>query len=106
LTFPSGFFRICDLLQGCCRGPEPKNQHALPEGVAIPVGKTNLRRLAVLGALAMQMGFSVLSGTVLGYVLDEIFETAPVLTIVFLFVGLAGGVVAFVKIWTLVKEKT
>jgi F0F1-type ATP synthase assembly protein I len=54
----------------------------------------------------MQMGFSVLSGTVLGYVLDEIFETAPVLTIVFLFVGLAGGVVAFVKIWTLVKEKT
>ena len=54
----------------------------------------------------MQMGFSVLSGTVFGYVLDEIFETAPVLTIVFLFVGLAGGVVAFVKIWTLVKEKT
>ncbi len=53
----------------------------------------------------MEMAFSVLAGTVFGYVLDEIFETAPVLTIVFLFVGLVGGVVAFVKLWTLVKEK-
>ncbi len=48
----------------------------------------------------MEMAFSVLAGTVFGYVLDEIFETAPVLTIVFLFVGLVGGVVAFVKLWT------
>jgi F0F1-type ATP synthase assembly protein I len=73
--------------------------------VAIPAGKTDLRRLAVLGALAMEMAFSVLAGTVVGYVLDEIFETAPVLTIIFLFVGLGGGVVAFVKLWTLQKEK-
>jgi F0F1-type ATP synthase assembly protein I len=90
---------------GCCRRPEPKNQRALPEGIAIPVRKTDLRRLAVLGALAMEMAFSVLAGTVFGYVLDEIFETAPVLTIVFLFVGLTGGVVAFVKLWTLLREK-
>jgi F0F1-type ATP synthase assembly protein I len=53
----------------------------------------------------MEMAFSVLAGTVFGYVLDEIFETAPILTILFLFVGLAGGVVAFVKLWTLLKEK-
>ncbi len=53
----------------------------------------------------MEMAFSVLAGTVFGYVLDEIFETAPVLTIIFLFVGLVGGVVAFVKLWTLQKEK-
>jgi len=53
----------------------------------------------------MEMAFSVLAGTVLGYILDEIFETAPVLTIVFLFVGLVGGVVAFVKLWTVLREK-
>lgn len=73
--------------------------------MAIPVSKTDLRRLAVLGALAMEMAFSVLAGTVFGYALDAYFETAPVLTIVFLFVGLVGGVVAFVKLWTLLKEK-
>ncbi len=53
----------------------------------------------------MEMAFSVLAGTVFGYVLDGFFKTAPVLTIVFLFVGLAGGVVAFVKIWALLKER-
>ena len=73
--------------------------------MAIPVSKTDLRRLAVLGALAMEMAFSVLAGTVFGYALDAYFETGPALTIVFLFVGLVGGVVAFVKLWTLLKEK-
>ena len=58
-----------------------------------------------MGALAMEMAFSVLAGTVVGYVLDEIFETAPVLTIIFLFVGLVGGVVAFVKLWSALREK-
>lgn len=53
----------------------------------------------------MEMAFSVLAGTVVGYALDAIFETAPVLTIVFLFVGLVAGVVAFVKLWILLKEK-
>ena len=73
--------------------------------MAIPIRQADLKRLAVLGALAMEMAFSVLAGTVFGYVLDAIFETAPVLTIVFLFVGLGGGVVAFVKLWTLLREK-
>jgi F0F1-type ATP synthase assembly protein I len=53
----------------------------------------------------MEMAFSVLAGTVVGYLLDAFFETAPVLTIVFLFVGLVGGIVAFVKLWNMVKEK-
>jgi F0F1-type ATP synthase assembly protein I len=53
----------------------------------------------------MEMAFSVLAGTIFGYVLDGVFQTAPVLTIVFLFVGLVGGVVAFVKLWNLLKEK-
>jgi len=53
----------------------------------------------------MEMAFSVMAGTVVGYGLDAFFQTEPVLTIVFLFVGLIGGVVAFVKIWSLLKEK-
>ena len=73
--------------------------------MTIPGRQSDLKRLAVLGALAMEMAFSVMAGTVFGYVLDRLFETEPVLTIVFLFVGLLGGVVAFVKIWSLMKEK-
>jgi F0F1-type ATP synthase assembly protein I len=73
--------------------------------VAIPIRQSDLKRLAVLGALAIEMAFSVLAGTVFGYLLDQFFKTEPVLTIVFLFVGLAGGVVSFVKLWNLVKEK-
>ncbi len=55
--------------------------------------------------MALEMAFSVMAGTVFGYVMDRIFDTEPVLTIVFLFVGLLGGVVAFVKIWSLLKVK-
>ena len=53
----------------------------------------------------MEMAFSVMAGTVFGYALDRFFETEPVLTIIFMFVGLLGGVVAFVKIWGVLKEK-
>lgn len=53
----------------------------------------------------MEMGFSVLAGTVIGYALDAYFKTAPVLTIVFLFLGLAAGVIAFVKLWKVLKDK-
>ena len=73
--------------------------------MAIPGRQSDLKRLAVLGALAMEMAFSVMAGTVFGYVLDGFFDTEPVLTIVFLFVGLVGGVVAFVKLWTFLREK-
>lgn len=73
--------------------------------MTIPGRQSDLKRLAVLGALALEMAFSVMAGTVFGYVLDGFFDTEPVLTIVFMFVGLLGGVVAFVKIWSLLKEK-
>jgi F0F1-type ATP synthase assembly protein I len=73
--------------------------------LTIPDRQSDLKRLAVLGALAMEMAFSVMAGTVFGYFLDRFFETEPVLMIVFLFVGLLGGVVAFVKIWGHLKDK-
>jgi F0F1-type ATP synthase assembly protein I len=73
--------------------------------LTIPGRQSDLKRLAVLGGLAMEMAFSVMAGTVFGYALDRFFETEPVLTIIFMLVGLLGGVVAFVKIWSLLKEK-
>lgn len=73
--------------------------------MTIPGRQSDLKRLAVLGALALEMAFSVMAGTVFGYALDRFLETEPVLTIIFMFVGLLGGVVAFVKIWGLMKEK-
>jgi F0F1-type ATP synthase assembly protein I len=73
--------------------------------LTIPGRQSDLKRLAVLGALAMEMAFSVMAGTLFGYALDRFFETEPVLTIVFMFVGLLGGVVAFVKIWSILREK-
>lgn len=73
--------------------------------MAILTGPSNLKQLAVYGALALQMGLSVGAGTVFGYVLDEHFDTAPVLTIVFLLVGCVGGVVNFIKLWNLLKSK-
>ena len=73
--------------------------------MTIPGSQSDLKRLAVLGALALEMAFSVMAGTVFGYMLDGFFDTEPVLTIVFLCVGLLGGIVAFVKIWNLLKEK-
>ncbi len=64
-----------------------------------------MRRLAVLGAMAMEMAFSVGGATVFGYLLDRHFETSPVLTIVFMFVGLAGAVLSFAKMWAFIRKR-
>ena len=53
----------------------------------------------------MEMGIATAAGLVIGYALDEYFETEPVFTIVFFFFGLAGGVVTFIKLWKFLKEK-
>jgi len=53
----------------------------------------------------MEMSLSVAAGTVVGYVLDGIFHTAPILTLVFLLLGVVGGVVNFFKLWELLKKK-
>ncbi len=62
------------------------------------------RRAAVAGALAMEMAFAVAGGIVLGYALDQYFQTEPVLTIVFLLVGCAGGVATFIRLINFLKK--
>ena len=74
----------------------------------LPPEKTTadtLRRLAILGGLAIEMSFSVAAGTVLGYFLDKLFKTAPVLTIVCMFVGVLGGILTSIRVWRLLKER-
>ncbi len=63
------------------------------------------RQAAVAGALAMEMALAVAGGIVLGYALDQYFHTDPVLTIVFLLFGCAGGVVTFTKLLKFLKNK-
>lgn len=72
---------------------------------SIPVSSSERNRLFVCSALAMEMGLSVAAGTVFGYFLDRLFHTDPILTLVFMFVGCAGGVVNFIKLYNLLKKK-
>ena len=67
--------------------------------------RDNLKRLAALGGMATEMSLSVGAGTVFGYFLDKLFQTSPTLTIVFMFVGLVGGVITFIKVWRFLKDK-
>ncbi|MEW6440185.1 MAG: AtpZ/AtpI family protein [bacterium] len=61
--------------------------------------------MAIYGALAFEMGLSVAAGTLGGYFLDRLFDTEPILTIVFLFLGVVAGIINFVKLWELLKKK-
>jgi F0F1-type ATP synthase assembly protein I len=67
--------------------------------------RDNLKRLAAFGGMAIEMSVSVGAGTVFGYLLDKQFKTSPALTIVFMFVGLLGGVVTFIRMWRFLKHK-
>ncbi len=67
--------------------------------------RNDLKRLAILGGLALEMAFSVAAGTVIGYFLDKAFGTSPVLTIAFMFVGVVAGVATFVRVWQILKDK-
>ena len=75
------------------------------KGVSIPESPSNLRLLAIYGALALEMGLSVAVGTVIGHLLDIYFGTAPVLTLIFVLLGCVAGVVNFIKLWNVFKSK-
>jgi len=53
----------------------------------------------------MEMALSVGVATIVGYYLDGRFQTAPVLTLVFLGVGCVAGVFNFVKLWKMLRAK-
>ena len=53
----------------------------------------------------MEMALAVGAGTVFGYLLDRRFDTSPILTLIFMFVGVVGGVVNFIRLWQFLKKK-
>lgn len=55
--------------------------------------------------MALEMALSVAAGTVLGYLLDMKFKTSPLLTIIFMFVGVAGGIINFILLWRLLRKR-
>ena len=103
LTFSGGFFkitpfqRVAIFFSGNITGAFP--------GVKIPIPPTEWRRLYVYGTLAMEMGLSVGVATLVGYYLDGKFQTAPVLTLIFLGLGCLAGVFNFIRLWKLLKSK-
>jgi ATP synthase protein I len=51
------------------------------------------------GSLGLEMGLCVAIGLAMGYYLDRYFNTAPVLTLVFLVFGLVAGMKALYRTW-------
>lgn len=57
-----------------------------------------LTTLTLVGHLGLVMAASVVAGFLLGHYLDEMLGTAPVLTIILLLAGIAGGLVAVYRL--------
>jgi ATP synthase protein I len=51
------------------------------------------------GTLGLEMGLCVAIGLALGFYLDRVFKTAPILTLVFLGFGLAAGMKRLYEVW-------
>jgi len=51
------------------------------------------------------MALSVAAGAVFGHILDQHFDTDPILTLIFLLVGCVGGVFNFIKLYNMLKRK-
>ena len=52
----------------------------------------------------MEMAMAVAGGIVVGYVLDQYFNTEPVLTIIFMCLGCVGGGLTFVRLLKFFKK--
>lgn len=106
MTSCACFSRIAafkDLCGGLFRKRKP-GRSVYPEA-EIPIPSSEWRRLFVYGAVATEMAISVGVATLLGYFLDSRFETAPVLTIVFMALGCVAGVFCFVKLRKMLQAK-
>ena len=51
------------------------------------------------GTLGLEMGLCVAIGLAMGIYLDRVFNTAPILTLVFLIFGLVAGMKALYRAW-------
>ncbi len=61
--------------------------------------ETALKAVLTYGTLGLEMGLSVAIGLALGFYLDRVFKTAPILTLIFLGFGLAAGMKRLYEVW-------
>jgi ATP synthase protein I len=57
------------------------------------------KSLLTYGTLGLEMGLSVAIGIGIGYYLDRVFKTSPILSIVFLLFGIAAGLKRLYEVW-------
>ena len=58
----------------------------------------NKKKLAAYSTLGLMFPASIVVGLAIGYLLDELFNTSPVLLIIFTLYGMAAGFYNFFKI--------
>jgi ATP synthase protein I len=61
--------------------------------------KEGARAMLAYSSLGIEMGLSVVIGIGIGYYLDSYFGTKPVLTIIFMFLGIIAGFRRLYMIW-------
>lgn len=64
------------------------------------VDKDLFTALALYGAMGIQLAFSVVGCALLGYFLDQKWETTPALTVIGIVIGSAAGFIVFIKFLT------
>ena len=60
--------------------------------------------LMTYGTLGLEMGVSLAVGLAMGYYLDRIFHTSPVLTIIFMIFGLLAGMRRLYSLWKKMEQ--
>ncbi len=61
--------------------------------------KEALAAFLTYGTLGLEMGVSVAIGIAMGWFLDRVFKTSPVLTILFMLFGVAAGMRRLYAVW-------
>jgi ATP synthase protein I len=61
--------------------------------------KEAARSMLAYSGLGIEMGLSIVIGIGIGYYLDSYFGTKPVLTIIFMFLGIVAGFRRLYMIW-------
>jgi ATP synthase protein I len=61
--------------------------------------KQAVRSMLAYGSLGIEMGLSVVIGIGIGYYLDSYFGTKPVLTVIFMLLGVIAGFRRLYMIW-------
>ncbi len=68
--------------------------------------RETLTAFLTYGSLGLEMGLSVAIGLAIGYFLDRRFNTAPILTLVFLLFGIVAGMRRLYQMWKKAEQES